>query len=298
LDSKDKSDSRISHLFLVTVVLLWGACIGIVKSAYQDTHPILFAAVRFTISGILMLLVALWKERDLRIQRKDWTLVTLVGGLGIGFYQIFWSLGLERTSATNNALILSSSPLLGAIYADWAKKESVQRRRYWGMLQAFSGVILVILKPTAGLHLSLETLWGDLLSLMAAICSAIFFSVWPKPLLKFYSPIRLMGHCMVIGSVVLWICVLLGSRFIPLTGIGKNGLWPLIYAVVLAGMVAHTFWYEGIGRVGASKALIYLYFMPIVAALFNHFYLGETIFLQQVLGGVLILLGVHYALQD
>jgi len=294
----DKSDSRISHLFLVAVVLLWGANVGIVKSAYQDIHPILFAAVRFTLSGILLLLLVLWKERDLRIQRKDWTLMTLVGGLGVGVYQVLWSLGLERTSATNNALIFAMSPLLGAIYADWTKKESVQRRRYWGMLLAFGGVILVILKPTVRLHLSLETIWGDFLSLTSAICAALFFSVWPKPLLKIYSPIRVMGYCMTIGSIVLWISIFVGSRFISFGHVGVKALWPLIYAAVLAGMVGHTFWYEGIGRMGASKTLIYLYFIPLWAALFNHFYLGEKIFIQQVLGGCLILLGVHYALRD
>ena len=80
--------------------------------------------------------------------------------------------------------------------------------------------------------------------------------------------------------------------------VGAKALWPLIYAAVLGGMVGHTFWYEGIGRVGASKTLIYLYFIPLWAALFNHFYLGEKIFIQQALGGGLILLGVHYALRD
>jgi drug/metabolite transporter (DMT)-like permease len=245
-----------------------------------------------------LLLLVLWKERDLRIQRKDWALITLVGGLGVGVYQILWSLGLERTSATNNALIFAISPLLGALYADWTKRESVQRRRYWGMLLAFGGVILVILKPTARLHLSLGTLSGDLLSLMAAICGAVFFTVWPKPLLRTYSPIRVMGYCMIIGSIVLWMSLLLGSRFISFGHVGVKALWPLIYAAVLAGMVGHTFWYEGIGRMGASKTLIYLYFIPLWAALFNHFYLGEKIFIQQVLGGGLILLGVHYALRD
>ena len=150
-----KQGDKISHMLLGAVVLLWGANVGIVKAAFQDTHPILFAAVRFTGSGILLLLLVLWKEKDLRIQRKDWTLITLVGGLGVGVYQILWSLGLERTSATNNALIFTISPLLGALYADWTKRESVQRRRYWGMLLALGGVILVILKPTARLHLSL-----------------------------------------------------------------------------------------------------------------------------------------------
>jgi len=294
----DKSDSKISHLFLAGVVFLWGANIGIVKSAFQDIHPILFAAIRFTISGVLMLLFVLWREKDLRIRSQDWKLIFMVGGLGIGIYQIFWSLGLNWTTATNSALIFTIQPLLGAVYVDLTKKEPVSNQRYVGMLVALGGVILVILKPTLQLHFSTETIGGDLLTLMAAVCSAVFFTVWPKPLLKIYSPARLMGCCMLIGSIVLWITVLFCKRLVAFDQIGAKAWWPMIYAIVFAGMLGHTFWYEGVGRIGATKTLIYLYFIPIWAALFNYFYMGERIFLQQMLGGGLILLGVHYALRD
>ena len=294
----DKSDSKISHLFLVGVVFLWGANIGIVKSAYQDIHPILFAAIRFAVSGVLMLLFVLWREKDLRIRSQDWKLIFIVGGLGIGIYQIFWSLGLQRTTATNSALIFGIQPLLGAVYVDLTKKEPVSKQRYLGMLLALGGVILVILKPTLRFHFSTETIWGDLLTLMAAVCAAIFFTVWPKPLLRVYSPIRLMGCCMLIGSIVLWIAVPFSAKLMSFSQIGEKAWWPLIYAVVFAGMLGHTFWYEGVDRIGAAKTLIYLYFIPIWAALFNYFYTGERIFLQQILGGGLILLGVHYALRD
>ena len=124
----------------------------------------------------------------------------MVGALGLGLYQVFWSLGLNLTSPSNSALILSTQPLLGALYIDLVKKEPVGRQQYWGMLLALVGVVLVILKPTAKLHFSLETLPGDLLTLMAGFCAAIFFSVWSKPLLKIYSPLRLMSYCMIIGS--------------------------------------------------------------------------------------------------
>jgi drug/metabolite transporter (DMT)-like permease len=221
-----------------------------------------------------------------------------VGGLGIGLYQILWSVGLQWTSATNSALIFAIQPLLGAVYVDLTQQESVAKRRYWGMLLASGGVLLVILKPTVSLHFSLETLWGDLLNLLAAICAAIFFTVWPKPLLKVYSPIRVMGYCMLIGCVVLWAAFLGSSQPSAIPEIGARAWWPLVYAIVFAGILGHTFWYEGIDRIGASKTLIYLYFIPVWAALFNHFFLGERLFYQQLAGGGLILLGVHYALRE
>ena len=291
-------DYRIGHVLLVIVVLTWGANFGIVKSAFDYLHPLLFAAFRFTVMGILLLVITFWQEKGIRVRREDLGKVALVGGLGIGLYQILWSLGLNLTSPSNSALILSIQPLLGVLYVDLVKKEPVGRGQYWGMLLAMVGVFLVILKPTARLHFSLETLPGDLLTLMAAFCGAIFFSVWSKPLLQIYSPLRLMSYCMISGSFVLWIASLFSARPILWNEAWGKTWWSMGYAVLFSGMLGHVFWYEGLGRVGVTKSMAYLYFLPIWAVLFNAFMMGEKIFIQQILGGILILLGVHQALKS
>jgi len=291
-------DYRIGHLLLVIVVLTWGANFGIVKSAYDYVPPLLFGALRFTITGILLLAATFWQEREIRIQKEDLGKVVLVGALGLGLYQVLWSLGLNLTSPSNSALILSTQPLLGLLYIDLMKKEPVGKQQYWGMLLALLGVVLVMLKPTAELHFSLETLPGDLLTLVAGFCSAIFFSVWSKPLLKTYSPLRLMSYCMIIGSLVLWIASPFSTQPVIWSQVWENTWWAMGYAVLFSGMLGHVLWYEGIGRIGITKSMVYLYFIPIWAVLFNTLMMGEKIFPQQILGGILILLGVHQTLKS
>jgi len=291
-------DHRIGHFFLVVVVLTWGANFGIVKSAFETIPPLFFAALRFTVSGILLLGLAFWREKEIRIRKEDLGKVIMVGVLGLGLYQVFWSLGLNLTSPSNSALILSIQPLLGVLYVDLIKKEPVRKQQYWGMLLALVGVVLVILKPTAKLHFSLETLPGDLLTLMAGFCAAIFFSVWSKPLLKTYSPLRLMSYCMIIGSLVLWIASPFSTQPVLWDQVWEKTWWSMGYAVLFAGMLGHVLWYEGLERIGVTTSMVYLYFIPIWAVLFNFFMMGETIFLQQILGGILILLGVHHALKN
>ncbi len=293
-----EKDYRIGHFLLVIVVLTWGANFGIVKSAYAYIPPLLFGALRFTIMGILLLAATFWQEREIRIQKEDLGKVVLVGGLGLGLYQVLWSLGLNLTSPSNSALILSTQPLLGLLYIDLIKKEPVGRQQYMGMLLALVGVVFIVLKPTAKLHFSLETLPGDLLTLMAGFCSAIFFSVWSKPLLNTYSPMRLMSYCMIIGSLVLWIASPLSSQPVVWGQVWRSAWWTMGYAVLFSGMLGHVFWYEGIGRVGVTKSMLYLYFIPIWAVLFNFLMMGEAIFLQQIFGGVLILWGVHQTLKS
>ena len=293
-----KRDYRIGHLLLVIVVLTWGANFGIVKSAYAYIPPLLFGALRFTITGILLLAATFWQEGEIRIQKEDLGKIILVGALGLGLYQVLWSLGLNLTSPSNSALILSTQPLLGLLYIDLFRKEPVGRQQYWAMLLALVGVVLVMLKPTAKLHFSLETLPGDLLTLMGGFCSAIFFSIWSKPLLKNYSPLRLMSYCMIIGSLVLWIASPFSIQRVVWSQVWENTWWSMGYAVLFSGMLGHVLWYEGLERIGITKSMVYLYFLPIWAVLFNAFMMGEKIFLQQILGGILILLGVHQTLRS
>jgi drug/metabolite transporter (DMT)-like permease len=165
---------QTGHFLLGIVVLTWGANFGIVKSAYDTFPPLLFGALRFTFTGTLLLFATYWREKEIRIRKEDLGKVILVGGLGLGLYQVLWSLGMNPTSPSNSALILSTQPLLGTLYINLVKKEPVGKQQYWGMLLALVGMVLVMLKPTAKLHFSLETLPGDLLTLMAGFCH------WPR----------------------------------------------------------------------------------------------------------------------
>jgi drug/metabolite transporter (DMT)-like permease len=294
----EEKHQQLGHLLLVVVVLTWGANFGIVKSAFDTVPPLLFGAIRFTVMGILLLTLTFFREKEVQLRKEDLGKVLLVGALGLGLYQVLWSIGLSLTAPSNSALILSTQPLFGTLYIDLAKKEPVGKRQYWGMMLALVGVVLVILKPTTKLHFSLETLPGDLLTLMAAFCAAIFFSVWSKPLLKTYSPLRLMSYCMIIGSLVLWITCPFSAQPVIWDQVWGKTWWSMGYAIVFSGMLGHVFWYKGLEKVGVAKSMVYLYFIPIWAVVFNALMMGEMIFLQQILGGVLILLGVHYALKN
>jgi drug/metabolite transporter (DMT)-like permease len=292
-----EKNQNLGHLLLVIVVLTWGANYGIVKSALVDLPPVLFGAIRFTLCGILVLLLT-WKlEKSIAIQKKDLWKVAWVGSLGIGVYQILWLVGLNLTSASNSVLILSTTPVWGALYVHFVEKESVGRKQSLYMLLSLIGVMLVILKPTVSLRFSPDTLPGDLISLIAAFFAAVFFTAWSRPLLKTYSPLRLMGYCMMIGSLVLWLAVPFLGTPVVLNQVSAKSWWALGYAILLSGIIGHVSYYGGIEKLGVTKSMVYLYFIPLAAILVNYLWMGEQIFIQQILGGLLILIGVHGALR-
>ncbi len=107
----------------------------------------------------------------------------------------------------------------------------------------------------------------------------------------------MMSYCVIIASLVLWIASPFSTQPVISDQVWEKTWWSLGYAVLLSGMIAHVFWFEGLGRIGVTKSMVYLYLVPIWAVLFNSLMMDEMIFLQQILGGVLILLGVHHALK-
>ena len=289
---------NIGYFILTVGMFSWGANFGIVKSAYTFLAPLPFGAIRFTFSGIVLLAAMLWYEKGVSIRREDIGGLFKIGVLGLGLYQVFWSLGLNLTSASNSALILSVQPLLGALYATWIEKEPIEKGKYFGMLLALAGVVMVVLKPTVRLNISVDTLAGDFLTFLAAICSSIFFSTWSKPLLKKYSPLKLMGYCMIATAATLWVATFIAAQTLRLDQMGTTAIGALAYSIIISGVIGHVLWYEGIARVGVTHSLIFLYLLPICAVLFNYLVMGERVFLQQIIGGVMILLGVHRGLKS
>jgi drug/metabolite transporter (DMT)-like permease len=283
----------LAPFMLALVSLTWGMNFGIVKFAYNEIHPLIFGAIRFTLSSFFILGITFWKEGSLRIHARDIGNICLVGGCGVGLYQVFWSLGLNWTYATNSALLFSTQPLFGILYLWIIKSESLSKSACLGTGLAFAGALFVILRPDAGMHLELSTVKGDVFTLLACICFAIFFSARAKPLLKTYSALRLTGYSMLFGSIVLWIFAAWSLKETGLSGLTVNTWICLAYAVLVSGVLGHILWYEGIGRLGLSKTLVYQYLVPIWAMLFNFLFMGEALFYQQILGGIVILLGIR-----
>jgi drug/metabolite transporter (DMT)-like permease len=298
-DATPKRRAEVLAPFLLAFVsLTWGMNFGIVKSAYNEIHPLVFGAIRFTLSSFFILGITFLREGSLRIQAKDIGNICLVGCCGVGLYQVFWSLGLNWTYATNSALLFSTQPLFGMLYLWIRKAEHVSKSTYLGTALAFLGALFVILRPDARMNFELDTVKGDVLTLLACICFAFFFSVRAKPLLQTYSALRLTGYSMLFGSTVLWISAAHALKKTGFTGLTGTTWICLAYAVLVSGVLGHILWYEGIRRIGLSKTFLYQYLVPIWAMLFNFLFMGEALFYQQILGGVVILFGIKKAMKS
>ena len=92
------------------------------------------------------------------------------GLVGNTFYQLAFTVGLSRTTATNSALILSTVPTVVAVFAGVLGLERITPRMWLGIALGTLGVVLVI--ATRGVGFDRGTFAGDLLTVLAVLCWA------------------------------------------------------------------------------------------------------------------------------
>ena len=157
-------------LGMLLVVLIWGVNFSVTKGAFDSFPPLAFTGVRFGLASLLLVPLVHRLEGLEPLPRGALVRLVVLGVVGNTLYQLAWISGLERTTASNSALILSSMPTIVAVMAVVLGLEPFRPKVIGGVLVASLGVILVV--AARGTGFDATTTAGDLLSLAAVICWA------------------------------------------------------------------------------------------------------------------------------
>ncbi|HLS89070.1 MAG TPA: DMT family transporter, partial [Sphingobacteriaceae bacterium] len=166
---------------MLAVAAIWGGSYAIVKDAYREIDPMPFLLVRFTLAS-LALVPVIWRlRRQWPVGRSQWLGTVLVGLVGIGAYQLLFSIGLQYTTASNSTLIISTSPLFTALLAPLAGLGRPTKLQWASLPISLAGVYLL---TGAEGGLTGPYLKGNLLSLAAALSVGASFTLAEKLLGK------------------------------------------------------------------------------------------------------------------
>lgn len=254
-------------------------------------HPIEIYIYRFAIAYIAMLLIC-HKRLLCDSWRHEFTF--MLGGLfGGSIYFISENVALEYTLVSNVSLITSLSPLLTVLLIGFIyRSDRVGKETILGSVVAFLGVGLVIFNSS--FSLSIKPL-GDLLSLLAALCWAVY-SIIIKKLNPLYSALFITRKTFFYGVLTAIPFLLIEPKITPPTVLMEPKLlFNILFLALFCSMFAYLMWAVIIGKIGAVKASNYMYFQPVVTLVFSFLILGEKISIIGYTGCAMILLGVWMA---
>ncbi len=274
---------------MLLVCLIWGTNYSVVKFAVGAMPPLAFTGLRFAGSSVILAALLWWREGAVRVPRGLWGPIVLLGLLGNTAYQLAFTLALAHTTATNTALIISTTPTIVVLFGALFGIERPTPKMVAGVLLGTAGVILVI--TAKGVAFERSHLTGDLLSILALVCWSAY-TLGVRRFLRDANPLTVTTIATLTGTPGLLLAglpelITLSWGTIPLSAWGA-----MAYASILSLVVAYLIWNASVQRVGSSRTAIYMCVTPLVAAIAAWVMLGERPVPLQGVGAALIFGGV------
>jgi drug/metabolite transporter (DMT)-like permease len=109
-DLKDRA-AVATEVSLVLAATFWGLNFAATKYATATISPMLLVALRFTVGGLLLLLVLRLLEPKSRLRRDDMLAMAALGCCGVATAQTGFTFGVSLSSAGSTGLIFATAPV-------------------------------------------------------------------------------------------------------------------------------------------------------------------------------------------
>jgi drug/metabolite transporter (DMT)-like permease len=282
--------------FALTAAVVWGWAYPLIKMGFEEFaitpdmtgNKILFAGVRFTFSGLIILAFAKAKHRSFAMRRKtDWWFMLLFALLNTTFHYSTFYIGLSFSAGARAAILNSLSVFLLVIMACiFFKSDRFTLGKVLGCVLGFAGILALNMGGAESAHF---TLLGDGMIIVNALCSAVA-SLLTRSLIKRVDVFVGTGYSLGLGGLLLLVPSLLAGATMP-----QITWWGLVILLLLIGISALSFvlYNKLISCNPVGKVAIFNSLIPVVGAVTSCLCLGETFYWKYVIAGALATAGIY-----
>jgi drug/metabolite transporter (DMT)-like permease len=273
-----------AELILVFVAAIWGGTFVIIKLTLLDISPFSFLTIRFSLASILFYLIF---HKKIKAPSRD----ELIGGLilGVLLFTGFASqtFGLVYTTASKSALITGVNIVIIPFAQYLIIKKKVGIENWIGIIVVLAGLYFLT-QPQFG---KINT--GDAVTLICAISWA-FYIIYLDIASRKYSLHLIVFIQFLLVTLFSLIFAISFEKlsFVHFTEISVLGI---LYTSVLATLVATFLGNKYQKETTPVRAGILFTFEQPSAVIFAMIFLKDTLTTLQLLGGLLMLLGILFS---
>jgi drug/metabolite transporter (DMT)-like permease len=278
--------------YLSLAASIWGAMFIAVRLAVTVIPPVPLVWCRYVTALLLLGLLVAWRHASLRVKRRDWKNLCLVGVAGYTLSIVTQETGTMLTSAQTGSIVTAATPAFMVIFAGLLLHERVTWGRVLSVILATAGVLLIVVDP-AGVQV---TWLGAAMLILAALTWALM-SVLLK-LLPGYSPLTITFYGVLAAVILLapyagwW---LLQADW---TAFCQPGIWgSVLYLGFVSTTAGFILWNKGLLYMDASLGGLFMFFQPVVGTFLGWLWLGEPVTSWTWIGTGLVFGGVLLALR-
>ncbi|ELY54394.1 hypothetical protein C491_19554 [Natronococcus amylolyticus DSM 10524] len=284
--------SRYRNLALFLVLAAaWGSSFVAISAGLGHFPPVLFAALRYDIAGVVMLAYAIYAVDHWRpVGREEWATVAVGAALLIGAYHVFLFVGQQHTTAAAAAVLVSLSPVLTTGFARvLVPSDALSPVGVAGVCVGLVGVGVVVQPDPSNLFAT------DAVAKLLVFCAAAAFALGSVLTRRLEAdlPIETMEAWSMLGGAALMHVVSLGLRepIEPTAWTDLEAIGALAYLSLVASALGFLLYFDLLERLGAVEINMVSYVAPVFTAIVGWLYLGEVIDAATIAGFALIACG-------
>ena len=279
---------------IVCTLLLWASAFAGIKAGMRLTPagvpgpdgygPGEVALLRFGTASLVLAAYAIVTRMRLPAAR-DLPRILLAGFLGITVYHVALNFGEVRVSAGAAALLIAAGPVFTAMMSVAFLRERLTGIGWFGIAVAFTGVAVISLGESGGVHFEPEAL----LVLLAAMATAAYFII-TKRALRGYSALEFTAYAIWAGTVPMLVFAPGLARQFPHAA--SSATLAVVYLGVFPAAIAYVLWSYALAKMPASLLSTFLYLTPVLAMAIAWVWIGEVPALLTIVGGLVAIGGV------
>lgn len=300
MNEKRMTNNMTVVLLACISCFLWGSAPTGIKTGYQlfqidvsaTMDILLFAGLRFTLAGLLVVLgYSLIRRKPVVPQKGSVSPVLILAFFQTILQYLLYYIGTARTAGYKVSILSGMTTCFGVIIACLIfRQEKMTKNKIMGCAAGLAGIIIINLKGSTDTALFDMTLLGEGFILFAAASGSVA-SVLMRRFSQKSDSVMLNGYQFVTGGIVLIIIALAGGGTLPV--VTMSGVMLLLYLGFLSA-VAYSLWSLLLQYNPVSKVLVYQPLMLVFGVILSALILSEDgmFSLNTLISSILICFGI------
>src|SRR5438132_10624071 len=274
----------------LTLCVVWSSTWLVIKIGLRDLPPISYAAIRFVLAVIVLLVVSTGRVRLLPRRASDYLVLAFTGVLmfAVNYGLLFW--GELHVSSGLAAVLQATIPIFGMLSAHLLlPDEPLRLQKLLGAMLALGGVAMIC-ERLLGFS-GLMAFWGGL-GIVFGAAGAAFSNVLLKVRVIQLAPAMIAAWQMIFGAAPLLVTGFLVEGNPARFHWSALSIFCLLYLAVIGSALTFLLLYWLLPRMSVAKLQTVSLITPPGAVLLGWAVGRETFSLLSLLGACFVLAGV------
>jgi len=285
IENQDVKKQAFLYASALLAAFLWASAFPATRYALNYYSPVSLMVMRFSAASLTLCIIGILKKISLP-KLKDLPMFVASGLSGVFLYSYLFNTGSVSVSAGVSSFIIASAPVFTLILTRIFLKEVIKPICWAGVLLSICGLAAVTLTQTTDFSFDI----GVILVICAAISSGIYSTVM-RILTKSYTALEATTYTIIAGTLGTLLFLPTAISEIPDSNLTVNLV--IVFMGVFPAALAYFAWSYALSI--AKKTVhvtVFSYLIPLISSIIAYFWLGETLSVFTLIGGLVIIAGM------